>query len=61
MRHMRKTARKAGLDFFKQKSELVMRVFKLEQMHMVEEYYILKQKDKDKQYRIDRMSRLIQM
>ena len=48
LRTLRKNARKAGLDFFKQKSEQVMRIFKQEQMFMVEEYYILKVKDNKK-------------
>lgn len=39
LRTLKKTARKAGLDFFKQKSEHVMRVFKQEQMYMVDEYF----------------------
>lgn len=39
LRTLKKTSRKAGLDFFKLKSEHVMRVFKQEQMYMVDEYY----------------------
>lgn len=49
MHTMRKTARKAQLEFFKSKSENVMLVFKQEQMHMVEEYLLLKQKDSKKE------------
>ena len=42
---MKKAARKAGIEFFKSKTEHVMAVFKQEQMHMVEEYVLLKARD----------------
>ena len=45
LRTLRKTNKKAMLEFFKLKSEHVMRVFKQEQMFMVEEYFNLKQKE----------------
>lgn len=48
VRNLRKTNRKAFLEFFKQKCEHVMQVFKQEQMYMVEEYFILKTKDNKK-------------
>lgn len=58
LRTLRKTARKAGLDFFKQKSENVMHIFKQEQMFMVEEYYTLKVKDNKKSKELYSLSRL---
>ena len=39
---LKKGARKAQIEFFKKNSEQVMRVFKQEQMYMVEEFYNLK-------------------
>ena len=42
IRNLKKSARKSQLEFFKIKSEHVMRIFKQEQMHMVEHYYDLK-------------------
>ena len=35
IRTMKKMSRKAQLDFFKEKSEFVMTIFKQEQMYMV--------------------------
>lgn len=49
LRTLRKTSRKAQLEFFKIKSEHVMRVFKQEQMFMVEEYFLLKKRDAKKE------------
>ena len=45
IRNLKKSARKSQLEFFKIKSEHVMRIFKQEQMHMVEHYYDLKKKE----------------
>ena len=61
VRNLRKTNRKAFLEFFKAKCEHVMQVFKQEQMYMVEEYFILKWKDNKKQNYINKQSRLIQI
>ena len=60
VRTLRKTARKAQLEFFNQKSENVMRVFKQEQMYMVEEYCALKQRDFKKEKQLSKQSRTIQ-
>ena len=60
MRTIKKTARKAQLEFFKQKSEHVMRIFTQEQMFMVEEYFYLKQRAAKKEVAYDRISRLAQ-
>ena len=37
-----------------------MRVFKQEQMYMVEEYFLLKQKDSKSQIKMNKQSRIIQ-
>ena len=60
LRTLRKTSRKAQLEFFKIKSEHVMRVFKQEQMFMVEEYYLLKKRDAKKEKLNYKSSRIIQ-
>ena len=60
IRTLRKTSRKAQLEFFKIKTEHVMRVFKQEQMYMVEEYFLLKQKDSKSQIKMNKQSRIIQ-
>ena len=60
IRTLRKTSRKAQLEFFKLKTEHVMRVFKQEQMYMVEEYFLLKQKDSKNQIKMNKNSRMIQ-
>lgn len=59
LRNIKKTARKTCLEFFKLKSEKVMEVFKQEQMYMVDEYYLLKQKDAKKEKMIAKQSRII--
>lgn len=59
LRNLKKTSRKACLEFFKNKSETVMKVFKQEQMHMVEEYYILKKEEAKKERTIQRLSRIM--
>ena len=42
IRTIKKQARKSFIEFFKQKTEVVMRTFKQEQMYMVNEYWLLK-------------------
>ena len=59
IRNIRKLSRKACLEFFKLKSETVMKVFKQEQMYMVEEYYQLKQRDAKKEKTVNKQSRII--
>ena len=54
IRTMKKTSRKAQLDFFKEKSEFVMTIFKQEQMYMVQEYYALKRRDDEKDRKLTR-------
>ena len=59
LRTLRKTSRKSQLEFFKVKSEHVMRVFKQEQMYMVDEYFQLKQKENRCQIKINKQARQI--
>ena len=54
IRTMKKMSRKAQLDFFKEKSEFVMTIFKQEQMYMVQEYYALKRRDDEKDRKLTR-------
>ena len=49
IRNLRKQNRKLALEFFKQKSEHCVDIFKQEQMYMVEEYYTLKKKEYQKE------------
>ena len=60
LRNLRKVSRKACLEFFQAKSEHVMRVFRQEQMYMVDEYFMLKVKDSKKEKTIGHQSRIIQ-
>lgn len=56
---LKKNARIANIEFFKEKSEKVMRVFKQEQMHIVEEFYNLKQRDLKKELIIYKQNKII--
>ena len=56
---LRKNARKAQLDFFKEQSEMAMRVFKQEQIFMVEEYFMLKQRDTQKTIQLAKQDMII--
>ena len=58
---IKKNARKATIEFFKEKSEHVMRIFKQEQMFMVEEYFDLKQRDIKKESTIAKSYQVIKM
>ena len=49
---LKKNARKAQIEFFKEKSEHAMRVFKQEQIYMVEEYVSLKKRDTYKEMQL---------
>lgn len=60
MRTLRKQSRKAQLEFFKIKSEHVMRVFKQEQMYMVEEYFNLKKNESKAQMNLNKAQRTIE-
>ena len=59
LRNVQRLARKQAMEFFKQKSEHVIQLFKFEQMYMVEVHQNLRKSYTQQEYKLHRAQRTI--
>ena len=60
LRNLKRLSRKNALEFFLDKSENVISMFKEQNMHIIEEYFKLKRIETKQEIKISRMAKTLQ-